>query len=194
MSHLQKCVSSSGSGQATHSFISSTIRAPRSASRHTQPLCPPPPPPHAGPMRLRVKEPTCSLPARLTTGAPMDGCVGDGPLSYSQGCVRTADDRRREGGGVPPAGPPPPSPAPRFHCGTTGNLQKEILIWTIFGTQLFGFQDPPPLLFYYMRTALRRHPFTGRRSGRATGAQAAQPAICTSRRPRQTDPCGTRGP
>ena len=58
----------------------------------------------------------------------------------NQGCIRRAYNRRRRG--VPlPLGPPP---GPRFHSGKQRNSRKEILIWTIFGTQNFGSQDPPP--------------------------------------------------
>ena len=55
--------------------------------------------------------------------------------------IRTADNHRRTG-----ANPPPPGP--RFHRGKKRNLEKEILIWAIFGTQFFEFQTPPPLLMH----------------------------------------------
>ena len=49
------------------------------------------------------------------------------------------------GGGSPKGGPlPPPPPGPRVHCGKNENLQKEILMWAIFGTRNFGFQAPSP--------------------------------------------------
>ena len=58
-----------------------------------------------------------------------------------QGCIRTADNQRRRGLPLPWTPYPPGS---RFHCGKKCNVQKEILIWAIFGSQTFGFQTLPP--------------------------------------------------
>ena len=38
----------------------------------------------------------------------------------------------------------PPPPGPRCHSGRECNLQTDMWIWVIFGTQTFGSQTPPP--------------------------------------------------